>query len=166
MNRKLAACLLPLLAAGSGTTLADSGPGCGLGQQIFAGKTGLASHVLAATTNGTSSNQLFGLSFDSLGCDGSTVITAQFQRNVFVAQNLDNIAQDAAKGGGMHLESLAVLMHMPDADAQKFYRLTQDNYDDLFGAQTSDYSAWLAKLDNTLASDPALARYAFVTSGS
>lgn len=166
MKRRLAACLLPLLAAGPGLSMADSGPGCGFGQQIFAGQSGLMAHVLAATTNGSSSNQLFGLSFDSLGCDGESVITAEFQRNVFVANNLDSIAQDAAKGGGAHLQSLATLMQMPDTDAQKFFRLTQVHYDELFGQPAGDYSAWLAKLDSTLASDPALSRYVTMTHGS
>ncbi len=159
MKRQFAACLLPILVAGSGVSMADSGPGCGFGQQIFAGQTGLVAHVLAATTNGSSSNQLFGISFDSLGCDGESVITAEFQRDVFIASNLDNIAQDAAKGGGAHLTSLAALMKMPDADAQKFYRMTQVHYDALFGQPASDYSAWLVKLDKTLASDPVLSRY-------
>jgi len=166
MNKKLPLLLVPLVMASSGASLADSGPGCGLGQQIFAGQTGLASHVLAATTNGSSSNQLFGLSFDSLGCNGETVITAEFQRNVFVASNYDNIARDAAQGGGDHLQSLAQLMQMQAGDAERFYELAQVNYDNLFGDAGSDYALWLEKLDNTLSADPDLAKYSLHTSGS
>jgi len=153
------------MMVGAGMAVADNGPGCGLGQQVFAGQSGLAAHVMAATTNGSSSNQLFGLSFDSLGCDGSTVITAEFQRNVFVANNYDNIARDAAQGGGDHLQSLASIMQMQDDDAQRFYALAQVNYDQLFGESDGDYSQWLQKLDTTLAADPALSRYS-LTSGS
>lgn len=166
MIRKLPLLLMPVLLASTGSALADSGPGCGLGQQIFAGQSGLAAHVMAATTNGSSFNQLFGLSFDSLGCNGETVITAEFQRNVFVANNYDDIARDAAKGGGDHLESLAELMQMQDTDAEKFYVLAQVNYDALFGDTTADSAHWLAKLDSALSADPALARYSLHTSGS
>ena len=166
MNKKLPLLLVPLVMASSGASFAESGPGCGLGQQVFAGQTGLAAHVLAATTNGSSFNQLFGLSFDSLGCNGETVITAEFQRNVFVASNYDNIARDAAQGGGDHLQSLAQLMQMPDGDAERFYEMAQVNYDDLFGDAGSDYALWLEKLDTTLSADPELAKYSLHTSGS
>jgi hypothetical protein len=166
MIRKLPLLLVPVMVASGGAALADSGPGCGLGQNIFAGQTGLAAHVLAATTNGSSSNQLFGLSFDSLGCNGETVITAEFQRNVFVANNYDNIARDAAQGGGEHLQSLAQLMQMPDSDARHFYQLAQVNYDALFADPGTDYATWLEKLDTTLSADPALAKYSLHTSGS
>ena len=166
MTRKLPLLLMPLMMASAGAAFADSGPGCGLGQQIFAGQSGLAPHVLAATTNGTSSNQLFGLSFDSLGCNGETVITAEFQRNVFVASNYDNIARDAAQGGGHHLESLAALMQMQDADAQHFYTVAQVNYDQLFADTEGDHEKWLEKLDSTLSADPALSKYSLQSNGS
>jgi hypothetical protein len=155
------------MMASSGATLAEDGPGCGLGQQIFAGQTGLAAHVMAATTNVTFSTQLFGLSFDSLGCDGETVVTAEFQRKVFVASNFDNIARDAAQGGGDHLQSLASIMQIQDTDAERFYELAQVNYDELFGGNNADdHQVWLQKLDSTLSADPTLSKYSLLTSGS
>lgn len=160
MRRTLSVCLLPLLATASFNVSAANGAGCGLGQQIFAGQSGLGPHVLAATTNGSSFNQLFGISFDSLGCNGETVITAAFQRNVFVAGNFDNIARDAAQGGGEHLQSLASLMNMDDAAAERFFQLAQQEYDDLFGQQMDNHEAWLAKLDAKLSDDPLLSQYA------
>ena len=166
MIKRLPLLLAPLLVATGGTSFADNGPGCGLGQQVFAGQTGLAAHVLAATTNGSSSNQLFGLSFDSLGCNGETVVTAEFQRDVFVASNYDNIARDAAQGGGDHLQSLAQLMQMQAQDAERFYELAQVNYDTLFGDSSTGHDQWLDKLDTALLADPALAKYSLHTSGS
>lgn len=166
MKRKSAIFLLPACMAIHGISSANSGPGCGLGQQVFAGQSGLAAHVMAATTNGSSSNQLFGLSFDSLGCDGETVITAAFQRDVYVASNFDNLARDAAKGGGQHLQSLAALMQMEEGDAQQFYQLAQTEYDLLFGTPTSDHSQWLVKLDNTLSGVPTLSKYVTVADKS
>ena len=154
--------------ASAGASHADSGPGCGLGQQIFAGQSGLAAHVLAATTNTTVFyNQIFGLSFDSLDCNGDTVVTAEFQREVFVASNYDNIARDAAQGGGEHLQSLAAIMKIQDADAEHFYEMAQLNYDSLFNANSADdHQAWLQKLDGTLAADPILEKYSLLISGS
>lgn len=168
MKRKLHLLLVPMIMASSGATLAEGGPGCGLGQQIFAGQSGLAAHIMAATTNtSVSYNQLFGLSFDSLGCNGETVVTAEFQRNVFVASNYDNIARDAAQGGGDHLQSLAQIMQIQDSDAEHFYKLAQVNYDELFGSDdAADHQVWLQKLDTTLSADPTLSKYSLLTSGS
>ena len=160
MRRTLAVCLLPLIAATSTQAVADSGPGCGLGQQIFKGQTGLGPHVLAATTNGISFNQLFGLSFDSLGCNGESVITAENQRNVFVAVNFDNIARDAAQGGGHHLQSLAALMDMNEKDTEHFIEMTQQQYETLFGQPVENIDAWLIQLDAALELDPTLSHYA------
>ncbi|MFT4728886.1 MAG: hypothetical protein ACI9UN_003399 [Granulosicoccus sp.] len=167
MKSKLHLLLVPIMMASSGVTIADSGPGCGFGQQVFAGQSGLAAHVMAATTNGSTYNQLFGLSFDSLGCNGETVVTAEFQRNVFVASNFDNIARDAAQGGGDHLQSLASIMQIQDTDTERFYALAQVNYDELFGGtNASDHQVWLQKLDSTLSADPTLSKYSLLTSGS
>jgi len=167
MKRKIPVLLIPLMLTSAGAIHADAGPGCGLGQQVFAGQTGLAAHALAATSNATFANQLFGLSFDSLGCDGQTVITAEFQRNVFVASNFDNIARDAAQGGGDHLQSLAVIMDIQATDTEKFYQLAQTNFDSLFGELgADDYEAWLDNLDSTLSADPTLSKYSQRVRGS
>ena len=168
MKRKLHLLLAPVMMASSGVSLASNGPGCGLGQEIFAGQSGLAAHVLAATSNYTVfANQLFGISFDSLGCDGNTVVTAEFQRNVFVASNFDNIARDAAQGGGEHLQSLATIMQIQNADTPRFFELAQVNFDELFnGINAEDHQLWLQKLDTTLSADSALSKYSLQTSGS
>lgn len=157
------AAVVPLAVAGSGAASADNGPGCGFGQQLFEGKTGLFNHVLAATTNGSSYNQLFGLSFDSLGCNAESVITVAFQQDVFVAQNLDNLARDAAAGGGDYLDSLAALMEMDSDDAAAFAALAQRKYDTLFGTPSADSDVWLDRLSAVLESDAQLAPYAATT---
>ncbi len=161
MNRRLAAVILPGLLSFPLTSVADSGPGCGLGQQIWAGKSGLAAHVMAATTNGTSSNQLFGLSFDSLGCDGESMITAQYLRKLYVTNNLDNIARDAAKGGGNHLQSLAELMEIAEQDKPAFFSMTRSSYEALFSdSSVATPGQWLTVLDRALQTEPNLAKYA------
>ena len=160
MRRTLAVCLLPLLAATSTPVVADSGSGCGIGQQIFAGQSGRVPHILAAITNGTSFNQLFGIAFDSLGCNGESTDTASYQRDIFVASNFDNIARDAAQGGGEHLQSLAVLMSIDEKDTARFYEFSQQQYDTLFNQEVLDHEQWLIQLDTALLNDPTLSQYA------
>ena len=160
MKRALAVCSCPLIAATSTQVVADSGAGCGIGQQIFAGQSGRVPHLLAASTNGTSFNQSSGLTFDSLGCNGETTITAFYQRNFFVANNFDNIARDAAQGGGQHLQSLAALMQMNEEDSELFYQFSQQQYDALFGQQVDNHEEWLIQFDAALLNHPELSQYA------
>ncbi|HBS27646.1 MAG TPA: hypothetical protein DD827_11105 [Gammaproteobacteria bacterium] len=159
MKKILAALPLAGLLALPIGAIADKGAGCGLGQQIFAGQSGLGPHVLAATTNGTVSNQLFGLSFDSLGCVGESMVTAEYQRNLYVAGNMDNIARDAAKGTGDHLHALADLLTIESADQATFYKMVQTRYSDLFVANSSDSEAFLTRLDTAMANEPQLSKY-------
>ena len=64
-------------------TMAAGDTGCGVGTMIFKGKSGLAPHVLAVTTNGTFGNQTFGMTSGTLGCnvDQKIVSTAMYLNN-------------------------------------------------------------------------------------
>ncbi len=53
----------PLAAFAAG----ENNVGCGLGSAIWAGQKGIAPQILAATTNGTSANQTFGITSGTLG---------------------------------------------------------------------------------------------------
>lgn len=65
--------VIAMLALGliSTASAKEYGPaGCGLGTEvIFQDANEWHEHVLAATTNGTSGNQTFGMTSGTLGCD-------------------------------------------------------------------------------------------------
>jgi hypothetical protein len=159
MKKLIKSAAFLLMAAPLSSVLADSGPGCGLGQQIFKGQSGLFAHTAAATTNGTFWNQWFGLSSGTLGCDGNSVVDNEYQRKVFVANNLDNIAQDMAQGQGDHLASLASLMGVSKTDEPVFFAMTQTHYGKLVSAGDTTATQFLSALDNAMVSDPVLAKY-------
>jgi len=138
--------------------MADSGAGCGLGQKVFSGQKGLGPHVLAATTNGSTTNQWLGISFNSLGCDPTNVVTNEHQRNVFMTANLDNLSQDIAQGQGEHLATLAALIGIPPNDQPAFFSLTQNNASTLVSAGNSA-DAMYAALTDTLRADAHFAAY-------
>ncbi len=152
LSAALAAMTLPA------ASFADSGPGCGLGAQIFKGQSGLFAHTAAATTNGTSYNQLFGLTSGTLDCDPESVVSNDFEREVFVAMNLDNLSQEMAQGGGAHLDSLASLYGISAEDKDHFLDLSQRQLPTLLQG-AADADTLLSALDTAMASDPALARY-------
>ncbi len=106
---------------------AGKSSGCGLGSVVFKGSSGFISNLSAATTNGTSGNQTFGITSGTSNCDAGDTVQLQKQREVFVAQNGDLILEDMAKGQG---EYLLVYSRMMGCSAQvdaRFAQVTQAN---------------------------------------
>src|SRR5690606_2020690 len=70
MKRLLIGCLLAVASMNTYAT-AQGGPGCGWGNVLFEGQSGLPSHLVASITNGTSGNAAFGMTSGTNGCDTS-----------------------------------------------------------------------------------------------
>jgi len=82
--------------------------GCGLGSQLI-GKRG--SQTSAATTNGTSANQMFGITSGTSNCvDGPKDEVAQ-QMDRFIYANKVALADDIARGQGDALSGLAQILN-------------------------------------------------------
>ena len=96
-----------LLTAYSSTmTFAASPAGCGLGTAVvFKDANEWHEHVLAATTNGTSGNQTFGMTSGTLGCEAANGPLAGVQ--AFMDNNMDQLEMDFAIGQGETLAALA-----------------------------------------------------------
>ena len=81
--------------------------GCGLGSQMM-GKDG--SQVFASTTNGSTANQLFGITSGTSNCvDNENDDVAQ-RMDRFVGGNTVAVANDIARGNGETLAGLSQLM--------------------------------------------------------
>jgi hypothetical protein len=139
----------------------DNGPGCGLGKELWANASNqksIGGQVLAATTNGTSGSQTFGISSGTSGCTSDGTILGQYKTRVFAAANFDNLSQDMAKGGGEHLASFAQLLGIKDEQRGEFYALTQENYAKLSLAGEANADAMLIALNQAMASHPQFAQ--------
>ena len=108
---------------------AESGPGCGLGAQVFKGQSGLMSHVSAATTNGTSGNQTFGMSSGTLGCDTSETIKVA---SLYMEKNINRVAVDISQGKGESLNALAELLGVASEHKETFALVMKNNFDKIF----------------------------------
>ncbi len=144
----------------AGNIYADNGPGCGWGTTVFKGQSGFVPHTSAATTNGTTMNQWFGLTSGTGSCDPESVVSNEFQRKLFVASNMDNLSQEMAQGRGDHLDVLASLMSISEQDKDNFYSLTQAEFPRLMDAANEGAVNVLAVLDDMMLADPVLAKYA------
>ena len=111
MKKLLAVAALATTLPMSNLALADNDIGCGLGTMVFDGQSGKVSKILAATTNGTSGNQTFGITFGTLGCDGTGTISSSEKLAMFIDGNMDNLARDIAKGEGETLATLSAVSY-------------------------------------------------------
>ena len=109
--------------------------GCGLGSLIFEGHDGLISQTCAATFNGTFGNQTFGITTGTSNCEQFETMWANKKLNTFVAENMDNLAKDIAQGNGEYVNTLAVLIEVPEGERADFYSRLQTNFSRIY---TSD----------------------------
>jgi hypothetical protein len=129
------AVLMVVVFSGVSWAVDPKNTGCGLGSILFEGQNGLVSQTFAATTNGTFGNQTFGITSGTSNCEQYKTFTSNEKLNTFVADNMDNLARDIARGQGEYLNTLAFLMDVPDAQAGVFRSHMQAHFPDIY---TSD----------------------------
>ncbi|BCU64138.1 hypothetical protein F941_02262 [Acinetobacter bouvetii DSM 14964 = CIP 107468] len=155
MFKKLA--LAAVLAAGSTAAFADRDAGCGIGSQVWAGQSGKVPKILAATTNGLFANQLFGITFGTLGCSGTGTVTAQAV--TFTNENSESLARDMAVGQGESLNVLAELLNIKAADKAHFFAVSKANFSKIYAAENASSVQVLASLQSVMAQDNVLKAY-------
>lgn len=101
--------------------------GCGLGSVIFGPKPGFV-QVLAATTNGTSGNQTFGISSGTSNCEPGRTASASAVN--FIEANKIALANDIARGQGETLSNLSSLYGC--ADSKNIGQVLKENYQVIF----------------------------------
>ncbi|NIY83868.1 DUF3015 domain-containing protein [Vibrio hepatarius] len=160
MKKLLAVAALASTLPLSNVAMADSDIGCGLGTMVFDGKSGKVFKVLGATTNGTSGNQTFGITFGTLGCDGTGTINSAQKLALFIDGNMDNLARDIAKGEGETLATLSEVWGINEADKSAFNELAQQNFAEVFKSENVTSQEVFTNLNTLVAGDDALATYA------
>ena len=124
-----------VIAASSSFAWADNPAGCGLGTEVvFPDANEWHEYVLAATTNGSSGNQTFGMTSGTLGCEEAN---GPLAAQLFIDQNMDQLALDTARGQGESLEALAQVMGVSHDNVQGFSNLMKANFDSLFSVTST-----------------------------
>jgi hypothetical protein len=127
--------------------------GCGLGS-ILLKEDEPAQQILAATTNGTSGNQTFGITTGTLGCKHSLIKTSKAQEN-FVAANFKDLNRQIAAGNGEYVSSLSGLLGCAKPD--QFAKFAQSKYEVLFPTKDTTPEGMLNTLKAEITKDPTLA---------
>jgi len=138
------------------STLAFAQPGCGVGAMIWKGQSGIAPHVLAATTNGTFGNQTFGMTTGTLGCQTNESVQSMA---MYMNSNIDKVARDMSRGTGENLDTLAVLLGVDEADRESFRTLLHDNFATIFPTSETTSGEAVDTIVALLEQDKTLSKY-------
>ncbi len=114
-------------------SIANENTGCGLGSQIISNQDSVLMQIFAATTNGTSGNQTFGITSGTSGCAKPAKFVSNDRANEFVAGNMDALAKDISNGQGEALTTLATLLNVSNKDV--FASKLQANFDKIYTSE-------------------------------
>lgn len=129
-----------VVLAGIGWAVDQKNTGCGLGTLVFEGQNGLVSQTFAVTTNGTFGNQTFGITSGTSNCEQPKSYTRNEKLNTFVADNMDNLARDIARGNGEYVNTLAVLMDVPETQRISFRSHLQSHFSQIYPSDKVTHS--------------------------
>jgi len=149
-----------ILFACAASFAAANNVGCGLGTQVMSGQTGVGPQVFAATTNGTSGNQTFGISSGTLGCSQDGAVPTNKVAILFLEGNQARLARELATGQGDTVAGLASVIRVADADSATFSTVMKDNYSQIFAQADISATDVLSNIKHVLANNAALKAYA------
>jgi len=134
--------LTAAMAAPSAALAGNSNVGCGLGTTLIGEsmKDSILLQIFAATTNGTSGNQTFGVTSGTSECTAPSNFVSNERLEQFVQANLDELAKDIAAGSGESLETVAELMEVPAAARPALYSRLQAGFTTIFPTAQVEYA--------------------------
>ncbi|MFK7993949.1 MAG: DUF3015 domain-containing protein [Granulosicoccus sp.] len=138
---------------------APGGPNCGWGNLLMQGQSGLISHLVASSTNGTSGNATFGMTFGTNGCSVDGALTYGGDSMVWFDDVLDEYSTDVALGQGETLDAVAVMIGVEQQDREHFGKLMHDNFVQLFPATDVSSQEVLDSMIALMSADPMLSKY-------
>lgn len=155
MKKYLLAIVGTLIFSSSAMAAGYGEAGCGLGSILFGNQAG-AVQIFAATTNGTSYNQAFGISSGTSNCDAKSIVLAEQQQEEFVANNFSGLAKEMASGEGEHLAALSGMMGCPVDRQGQFNAVAQRNFETIFASDATSPSEMLGAVKGVVAGEPEL----------
>lgn len=138
------------------SSLAFAQPGCGVGAMIWKGQSGIAPHVLAATTNGSFGNQTFGMTTGTLGCNTNEAVQSMA---MYMNNNVNNVARDMSRGQGENLTTVAVLLGVQPQDRATFDQVMQAHFNTIFPSANTTSNEAVDNIINVMKGDKTLQKY-------
>ena len=142
--KKILGIVTSVVLAGAAHAASYGDAGCGLGSLVFNDQSGFV-QIFAATTNGISANQLFGITTGTLNCGGGGSSPTALN---YIEANKAVLANDIARGQGETLAGLSEVMgcqSSKDLGAQ-----LQKNYNNIFPSQAVEAQAVESSIKNVI----------------
>ena len=146
-------------ASPSAMAVAPGGPGCGWGNMLFEGQSGMPMHLLATLVNGTTGNATFGMTTGTNGCDTSGALTYSGQSLLGMTGVMEEVAQDMATGEGEALTALSVSMGIEASDRAHFNTVMHENFAAIFPHQDVTAKQVMASINDVMKKDQNLSKY-------
>ncbi|APJ04012.1 DUF3015 family protein [Silvanigrella aquatica] len=144
----------------SQSSFAVGSAGCGLGSIIFSEEVWWK-QVFAATSNGSSGTQTFGITSGTSNCAPGLFSQRQKQKD-FVAANLSSLEREAAQGNGETVKGLASVMGCNGSTYHNFGAHVQANYNAIFNS--NDPAVVVTNIHNELQKNEGLSQSCKVSS--
>ena len=158
MKKLIIGALFASVAFAGGTTTKEATAGnyglagCGLGSIVFGNKPGII-QIFAATTNGTSASQTFGITSGTSNCtDGGGGAPSAA---AFIESNREALAKEISRGNGETIKNLATLSGCNDSAAVG--ASLQRSFKTIFPAANISNTQVSSNVIQVLRSDKALA---------
>ena len=133
MKKILISALATVALSSSVYAASNTNTGCGLGSVLIKDQSTVVMQVLAATTNGTSGNQTFGITSGTLNCAEPATIASNDKLNRFVSDNMDELALDISAGQGETLSTVATLLNVKDTAS--FNAKLKANFSNIYASE-------------------------------
>jgi len=142
--------------------IADTGPGCGLGKEVWKNDPhtdNIGKQMLISTTNNPIIPlQAFAITTGTLGCKNSGKVWVEERVNMFASANFESLSQEMAQGQGEYLASLATLMGIPVDQQADFFAMAQEGYSSFATAGEPSPALLVRTLNDGMAAHPVLAK--------
>lgn len=138
---------------------AAGGPGCGWGNLLFQGQSGLPMHLLATIVNGTSGNATFGMTSGTNGCSTSGKLTYNGKSLLSMNGVLEEVAQDMAAGHGEALTALSMTMGIPAEERAHFDAVMHNNFSAIFTSKDVTAGEVADNINAVMQKDEKLAKF-------
>jgi hypothetical protein len=148
-----------VILGASSVAMAESpgGPGCGWGNMLFDGQSGMGPHFLATTTNGTSGNKTFGMTTGTNGCETSGTLT--YGGKSMISSIMGEFTEDVARGEGDALNAVAVIYGVEQQDRATFAQVMHENFAVIFPSEDVTADEMMASIESIMKADARLAKY-------
>ena len=157
--KKYAVGALLFVSSSAAFAVGPGGGECGWGNMLFNGSTGLPSHMVAYTTNGSLGNNTLGMTSGTNGCEVNEGLTYGGRGAVAFNNILDEFSEDVAQGNGEAMNAVAVLFGVKKEDRPAFAEVTHKNFNTLFPSENATGEEVFNALVSIMKDDARLAKY-------